>query len=317
LNTSTAIFNQMHALSRLLARARIPHWLEFGSLLGAVRSGQAIPWDHDADFGMFVEDFLRLQTLSDQISRLGFRVEFQPPHLVRMVPVASQSSAIRWVDFYPCRKAGSDLIPLASPGARFKYYHVDELESVTLEGFRFPAPRYRDRLLALRYGETWRVPRQEGWEVKNEPGDCHTASFVNEGENEGPLTGYAEGVFDLFHAGHVRLLERGKRLFDRLLVGVNSDQTAQSYKRTPVIPFAQRLEVVRACKYADEVIEAPLVTTLEFMQKHRIDYVLHGRTSLRWIDQFYREPRKAGRLHLIRETPGVHSSTITRSVPPG
>jgi cytidyltransferase-like protein len=112
-------------------------------------------------------------------------------------------------------------------------------------------------------------------------------SFRNEGQGEGKITGYTEGVFDLFHIGHLNLLRRGKQMIDRLIVGVNSDATAQRHKRKPIIPFRERVEIVKTCKYVDAVVEdAPLVTTLQFMKRHAIDYVLHGAAPARWLDQF-------------------------------
>lgn len=65
---------------------------------------------------------------------------------------------------------------------------------------------------------------------------------------------YSYGVFDLFHAGHVRLLKEAKELGEKLIVGVFNDQVAESFKRKPIIPLEERIEVVRGCKYVDEVI---------------------------------------------------------------
>src|SRR5210317_1645625 len=72
--------------------------------------------------------------------------------------------------------------------------------------------------------------------------------------------GYTTGVFDLFHVGHLRLLQRAKRKCDRLIVGVSTDELVEEYKRKkPVIPFEERVEIVSALKCVDEVVP----------QKHR------------------------------------------------
>ncbi|MBQ9250009.1 MAG: Gfo/Idh/MocA family oxidoreductase [Oscillospiraceae bacterium] len=63
------------------------------------------------------------------------------------------------------------------------------------------------------------------------------------------------GVFDLYHEGHAKLLERAKALGDRLIVGVTTDQYAyQRGKFCTVDPLEKRMEAVRACPYVDQVI---------------------------------------------------------------
>ena len=74
------------------------------------------------------------------------------------------------------------------------------------------------------------------------------------------IVGYTTGVFDLFHVGHLRLLNRAKSRCDRLIVGVSTDELVEEYKRKqPVIPFEERVEIVSALKCVDEVVP----------QKHR------------------------------------------------
>lgn len=62
------------------------------------------------------------------------------------------------------------------------------------------------------------------------------------------------GTFDLFHIGHVRLLERLAGLGDRLIVGVSTDEFNQQKGKQCLIPYDQRAEIVRAIKYVDLVI---------------------------------------------------------------
>lgn len=68
------------------------------------------------------------------------------------------------------------------------------------------------------------------------------------------ITGYTTGVFDLFHVGHVNLLRNAKSLCDRLVVGVSVDELASGKGRIPVIPFSERIEVVRSCRFVDVAI---------------------------------------------------------------
>lgn len=70
--------------------------------------------------------------------------------------------------------------------------------------------------------------------------------------------GYVAGVFDLFHIGHLNLLQRAKEQSDYLIVGVVSDEQVIRDKRTsPYIPFEERRRIVEACRYVDEAVRIP------------------------------------------------------------
>jgi glycerol-3-phosphate cytidylyltransferase len=67
--------------------------------------------------------------------------------------------------------------------------------------------------------------------------------------------GYATGVFDMFHVGHLNLLRRAKLECDYLIVGVSTDELVlQLKKRPPIIPFVERLEIVSSVRFVDEAI---------------------------------------------------------------
>ena len=65
--------------------------------------------------------------------------------------------------------------------------------------------------------------------------------------------GYATGVFDLFHIGHLNLLRRARERCDYLVAGVTSDDLVSYKGRRAVIPLEERMEIVKAIRYVDEV----------------------------------------------------------------
>lgn len=80
---------------------------------------------------------------------------------------------------------------------------------------------------------------------------------------------YTKMVADLFHPGHVNFLRNARALGDRLVVHVVNDDRVSSFKRQPVMNQAERLAVVAACRYVDEVVEdGPRIITPEFMQEN-------------------------------------------------
>ena len=79
---------------------------------------------------------------------------------------------------------------------------------------------------------------------------------------------YIDGVFDLFHRGHLEALKKTKYIENdvELVVGVISDKDTESYKRIPIICEKDRVEIIKSIRYVDEVIfPAPLILKKEFL----------------------------------------------------
>ena len=68
------------------------------------------------------------------------------------------------------------------------------------------------------------------------------------------IVGYTSGVFDLFHIGHLNLLKNAKGLCDKLIVGVTTDELVSYKNKKSVIPFSERIEIVRNIKFVDAVV---------------------------------------------------------------
>lgn len=89
--------------------------------------------------------------------------------------------------------------------------------------------------------------------------------------------GYTTGVFDLFHIGHLNVLRRAKEQCDYLIVGVSTDEVVlRSKRKKPVIPFAERVEIVEAIRYVDRVVAEETLDKEEAWKRLRFDAIFHG-----------------------------------------
>ena len=68
------------------------------------------------------------------------------------------------------------------------------------------------------------------------------------------IIGYTTGVYDLFHIGHLNLLKNAKGMCDKLIVGVTVDELVAYKGKKSMIPFEDRLELVRSCRYVDAAV---------------------------------------------------------------
>ncbi|CAI0467431.1 unnamed protein product [Linum tenue] len=128
---------------------------------------------------------------------------------------------------------------------------------------------------------------------------------------------YMDGCFDMMHYGHCNALRQARALGDELVVGVVSDAEIIANKGPPVTPHHERMVMVKAVKWVDEVIaDAPYAITEEFMKKlfeeHSIDYIIHGDDPCVLPDgtDAYALAKKAGRYKQIKRTEGVSTTDI-------
>ena len=89
--------------------------------------------------------------------------------------------------------------------------------------------------------------------------------------------GYTTGVFDLFHIGHLNILKRAKLECDHLIVGVTTDELSLSAKGTkPFIPFQERMDIVEAIKFVDEVVPQTSYDKMEAWNNLKFDRMFVG-----------------------------------------
>lgn len=90
------------------------------------------------------------------------------------------------------------------------------------------------------------------------------------------VVGYTTGVYDLFHVGHVNLLRNAKSMCDRLIVGVTSDELVSYKNKRAVIPFEERIEIVRACKYVDLAVPQLSMDKLDAYNRYKFNVMFVG-----------------------------------------
>lgn len=88
---------------------------------------------------------------------------------------------------------------------------------------------------------------------------CDLDSCNNLQDKKPYNVGYIAGVFDLFHIGHLNMFKRAKEMCNYLIVGVVSDEGVRLDKQAePFVPFEERIEMVRSCRYVDEAVKLPV-----------------------------------------------------------
>lgn len=169
------------------------------------------------------------------------------------------------------------------------------------ENFLIKEKEYDDLL-----PEEYRKYRPKGFKLNTPPTDR-------------PIRIYADGVFDLFHLGHMRQLEQCKKSFPNvtLVCGIPNDIETHKRKGLTVLTDQQRYDTLRHCKWVDEVIEdAPWILSMDFLEKHKIDYCAHDDLPYvaDGIDDIYKPMKQAGKFLVTQRTEGISTSDIITKI---
>ena len=118
------------------------------------------------------------------------------------------------------------------------------------------------------------------------------------------------GTFDLFHYGHLRILERAKQLGDYLIVAVSTDEFNEIKGKKCIYPYEHRTKIVEAIKYVDLVIpEKNWEQKASDIQKYGVDIMVMGSD---WEGKFDVLSSLCKLVYLPR-TPGISSSEIKQN----
>lgn len=130
------------------------------------------------------------------------------------------------------------------------------------------------------------------------------------------IVGYTTGVFDLFHIGHLNILRNARGVCDRLIVGVTTEEAVAYKHKRAVIPFHERMEIVRACRYVDAVIPQDDHDKMAAWEKIKFDVMFVGDDwfdSEKWQEHDERFKELGVRVVYFPYTKGT-SSTLVNEV---
>lgn len=131
------------------------------------------------------------------------------------------------------------------------------------------------------------------------------------------VIGYTTGVYDLFHIGHLNLLKNAKGLCDKLIVGVTVDKLVAYKHKRAIIPFEDRLEIVRSIKYVDAAIPQEDIDKFAAWEKLKFDILFVGddwyqSDSWRAMEEKFRGV--GVKVVYFPYTKGVSSTVISRAL---
>jgi glycerol-3-phosphate cytidylyltransferase len=123
------------------------------------------------------------------------------------------------------------------------------------------------------------------------------------------------GTFDVFHVGHLRVIERAAALGDRLVVGVSADALNLRKKgRAPVFSQEERLEIIAALKPVDAVfIEESLEQKRDYILEHHADILVMGDD---WAGRFD-ELKDVCEVHYLTRTPAISTTALIEKISAG
>lgn len=128
---------------------------------------------------------------------------------------------------------------------------------------------------------------------------------------------FTSGTFDLFHVGHLNILEKSAKLGDELIVGVSTDDLIEEYKgMRPIIPFEERFRIISAIGCVTKVVKQTKLTEIAQLIREDIDIVTIGDDwkdkyleGLDWMDK---TPGK--KVVYFPYTPGVSTTSIKKTI---
>lgn len=131
------------------------------------------------------------------------------------------------------------------------------------------------------------------------------------------IIGYTAGVYDLFHIGHLNLLKNAKGMCDKLIVGITTDNLVVYKGKQSMIPFEDRLEIVRSIKYVDAVVPQDDMDKLSMCKKLGASYLFVGDDwygTEKWKNYEKEFEEEGIKIIYFPYTKGISSTKITEAL---
>jgi len=317
-------------VTSILDKSKHQYFLDSGTLIGLWRDGALIDKDDDFDLGVLVDEIdftsewlVKLQTtLQCGLRSTRFKARVVDTYTKKVEvfdplygAFVLEGDRYDGADFH---HVTVDVQPHVCSGGGVTIPHNDFV------GSYIPLSVY-EPFDTLRFGTPawdWRIPADPrafltsmyGYIGHGAKFDAMSKLYRLDLDMSGPLRVYTDMCADLFHAGHVRYLEKCKQIGENihLIVGLHDDKTIESYKRPPICTLAERAAVVEACVHVDEVVlSAPLRITNHHITEHNIDIVVHS-DGIDGAERhaMYAIPIEMGRYTEVPRTPGISTTEI-------
>ena len=129
---------------------------------------------------------------------------------------------------------------------------------------------------------------------------------------------YIDGVFDLFHRGHIESIKKCLDFGDEVIVGIVSDDDCSTYKRPPIFNEKDRTEIIKNIRFVNETIfPCPLIITEEFILNNKIDIIVHGfsdESDFEKQKEFFKVPIKLGIFRTIDYYDKISTTDLIKKI---
>lgn len=122
---------------------------------------------------------------------------------------------------------------------------------------------------------------------------------------------YVSGTFDLFHSNHLKMIEYGRGLGEKLIVGVSTDELVCSYKNPPTIPFEERIAIVKGLRDPDVVVPQHVLNHEETVVNFNIDVFVIGDD---WKGKYDYLKEQGVKVFYMPYGKGVSSTNLKRKI---
>ena len=131
------------------------------------------------------------------------------------------------------------------------------------------------------------------------------------------IVGYTTGVYDMFHIGHLNLLKNAKGMCDKLIVGVTVDDLVEYKGKKAIIPFEERIEIVRSIRYVDAAVPQYDMDKLKACKKLGASYLFVGDDwygTEKWLNYEKEFVSEGIKIIYFPYTKGISSSNIAEKL---